>query len=53
MADSGSSRLLRFVQFPSFVRDWQRLRLGEDALRALERELIDAPDRAPVIAHKR
>ena len=49
MAASGSSRLLRFVQFPSFVRDWQRLRLGEDALRALERELIDAPDKAPVI----
>jgi mRNA-degrading endonuclease RelE of RelBE toxin-antitoxin system len=51
VADSGSSRLLRFVQFPSFVRDWQRLRLGEDALRALERELIEAPDKTPVIAH--
>ncbi len=49
MAASGSSRLLRFVQFPSFLRDWQRLQLGDEALRALERELIDAPDRAPVI----
>jgi len=38
VAASGSSRLLRFVQFPSFLRDWQRLRLGDEALRALERE---------------
>ena len=28
---------------------WQRLRLGDEALRALERELIDSPDKAPVI----
>jgi hypothetical protein len=45
----GSSRLLRFVQFPTFLRDWERLRLGDEALRALERELIDSPDKAPVI----
>ena len=50
MAASGSTRLLRFVHFPSFLRDWQRLRLGDDALRALECGLIEAPDRAPVIA---
>jgi len=49
VAASGSSRLLRFVQFPSFLRDWQRLRLGDEALRALERELIDSPDKAAVI----
>ena len=38
-----------FVQFPTFFRDWQRLRLGDAALQALERELIDSPDKAPVI----
>jgi mRNA-degrading endonuclease RelE of RelBE toxin-antitoxin system len=46
---SGSSRLLWFVQFPTFLREWQRLRLGDEALRALERELIDSPEKAPVI----
>jgi hypothetical protein len=50
LSASGVSRLLRFVQFPAFVRDWQRLRLGDEALRALERNLIDSPDKAPVIA---
>ena len=47
----GTSRLLRFVQFPSFLRDWHRLGLDDEALRALERELIDSPDAAPVIEH--
>ena len=51
MAASHSSRLLRFVQFPTFLRDWQRLGLGDEALRALEQELIDSPDEAPVIEH--
>lgn len=51
MTDPRTSRLLRFVQFPSFLRDWHRLGLGDEALRALERELIGAPDGAPVIAH--
>jgi mRNA-degrading endonuclease RelE of RelBE toxin-antitoxin system len=49
LAEHNSSRLLRFVQFPTFVRDWKRLRLGDEALQALERELIDAPDTCPVI----
>jgi len=49
LAASGSSRLLRFVQFPMFLREWQRLRLGDEDLRALERELIDSPEKAPVI----
>jgi hypothetical protein len=49
LTDPSSSRLLRFVQFPSFLRDWHRLGLGDEALRALERELIDSPDRAPLI----
>src|SRR5262249_18453614 len=51
LADLSSSRLLRFVQFPPFLRDWQRLGLGDEALRALEQELIGSPDKAPVIAH--
>jgi mRNA-degrading endonuclease RelE of RelBE toxin-antitoxin system len=46
---SGSSRLLHFVQFPTFLRDWKRLGLDDAALRELERELIDAPEEGPVI----
>jgi hypothetical protein len=49
LTDPSSSRLLRFVQFPSFLRDWHRLGLDDEALRALERQLLDSPDRAPVI----
>ena len=51
MADPSTSRLLSFVQFPSFLRDWHRLGLGDEALRALEKELIDAPGKAPDIKH--
>ena len=51
MSGSESSRLLRFVHFPQFVRDWRRLGLGDADLRALEQEVLDAPDGAPVIAH--
>lgn len=51
MADSKSSRLLRFVHFPSFLRDWHRLGLEDEALQAIERELIDEPQRSPVIAY--
>jgi mRNA-degrading endonuclease RelE of RelBE toxin-antitoxin system len=47
---SVSPRLLHFVQFRSFLRDWKRLHLDYDALRALERELIDEPEKGPVIA---
>jgi hypothetical protein len=49
LAEAGPSRLLHFVQFPPFLRDWKRLGLGEEALHALERELIDAPERGSVI----
>ncbi len=49
MTDPGSSKLLRFVHFPSFLRDWHRLGLADDGLRALEQELIDSPGKAPVI----
>ena len=51
MADYRAPRLLRFVQFPTFLRDWHRLGLGDEALRALERELIGSPDGGPVIEH--
>jgi hypothetical protein len=44
-----SAKLFCFVQFPTFVRDWKRLRLGDEALRALERELINSPEKGPVI----
>ena len=50
LRSNGASRLLHFVQFPSFLRDWKRLDLDDDALGALERELIDEPDKGPVIA---
>jgi hypothetical protein len=39
----------RFVRFAAFTRDWERLGLDEAALRALEIEILKAPDRAPVI----
>jgi hypothetical protein len=42
---------LHFVQFPTFLRDWQRLRLGDEALQSLEQELIGAPDKGRVIKH--
>ena len=51
MADLPPLRLLRFVQFPSFLRDWHRLGLDDEALRALERQLIDSPGKAPVMEH--
>jgi mRNA-degrading endonuclease RelE of RelBE toxin-antitoxin system len=50
LASNDSHRLLHFVQFPSFLRDWKRLGLDDDAPRALERELSDDPDKGPVIA---
>ena len=40
---------LRFVWFPSFLRDWQRLGLDGDDLRSLEIEILKDPSRAPVI----
>ena len=53
MAVYDSSRLLHFVHFPTFLRDWQRFRLGDTALQALEWQLIESPDKAPVIEHTR
>ena len=37
LAASSSSRLLRFVQFPTFLRDWQRLRLVHEGVRTCSR----------------
>jgi len=39
----------RFVRFPAFTRDWERLGLSDAALRALEIEILKDPTRAPVI----
>src|SRR5437899_2301942 len=39
----------RFVRFPAFTRDWERLSLDDVALRALEIEILKGPSRAPVI----
>lgn len=39
----------RFVWFPSFLRDWDRLGLDGEDLRSLEFEILKAPTRAPVI----
>ena len=39
----------RFVRFPAFSRDWERLGLDDIALRLLESEILRAPDRAPII----
>jgi hypothetical protein len=50
LAQSASSRLLHFVQFPPFLRDWKRLGLDDAALRALEQDLIDSPEKGAVIA---
>jgi len=37
------------VWFPSFLRDWERLGLDDEDLRALEQEILEEPTRAPVI----
>ena len=39
----------RFVRFPAFTRDWERLGLTDRDLRALEVEILKDPDRSPVI----
>jgi hypothetical protein len=39
----------KFVRFPSFTRDWERLGLDDADLRALEFEILNDPTRAPVI----
>jgi hypothetical protein len=39
----------RFVRFPAFTREWERLGLDDAALQALEMEILKGPGRAPVI----
>lgn len=39
----------RFVRFPAFTREWERLGLDDSALQALEAEILRGPTRAPVI----
>ena len=39
----------RFVRFPAFTREWERLGLDDSALQALEAEILRDPTRAPVI----
>jgi hypothetical protein len=39
----------RFVRFPAFTRDWERLGLDDAAPRALEIEILKGPSRAPII----
>jgi DNA-binding transcriptional regulator YiaG len=38
----------RFVSFPVFLRDWERLGLDSEDLRSLEQEILKSPTRAPV-----
>jgi mRNA-degrading endonuclease RelE of RelBE toxin-antitoxin system len=45
----GPAQLYRFVDVASFTEDWADLRLGDDALRALEDEIARNPARAPVV----
>jgi hypothetical protein len=40
----------RFVRFPTFSRDWDRLGFDDAALRNLELEILRDPTRAPVIS---
>ena len=39
----------RFVRFPSFTRDWERLGLDDADLQSLEHEILINPTRSPVI----
>ena len=39
----------RFVWFPAFLRDWERLGLDGEDLRSLELEILKDPSQAPVI----
>src|SRR5262249_9926052 len=39
----------KFVRFPAFTRDWERLGLNDDALCAPEIEILKDPTRSPVL----
>jgi hypothetical protein len=39
----------RFIRFPAFNRDWERLGLNGEDLRLLELEILENPTRPPVV----
>jgi hypothetical protein len=41
---------LTFIQLPTFVSDWRRLKLNDDDLRALEAVLMTDPSGGPVMS---
>jgi len=47
--DIEPSDWLRFVQLDPFAKKWEKLKLGDDDLRALEIFIMSMSDRAPVI----
>jgi hypothetical protein len=49
MAEFDPEAWPRFFQLPDFTREWDSHGLGDEALRALESAIMDAPDRHPVI----
>lgn len=49
MDEFDPERWPRFVRFPAFTRDWERLGLNGEDLRLLELAILENPTRAPVI----
>ncbi len=49
MDEFDPERWLRFVRFPAFTRDWERLGLNGEDLRLLELAILENPTRAPVV----
>ena len=49
MDEVDPDRWLRFVRFPAFTRDWERLGLDGEDLRRLELEILKDPTGPPVV----
>ncbi|APW58715.1 hypothetical protein [Paludisphaera borealis] len=49
MPEFDPERWLRFVRFPAFTRDWDRLGLSGEDLRQLELVILENPTRPPVV----
>lgn len=49
MDEFDPERWMRFVRFPAFSRDWERLGLDGDDLRLLELTILGDPTRPPVV----
>lgn len=49
MDEVDPERWLRYVRFPAFTRDWERLGLDGEDLRRLELEILKDPTGPPVI----